>query len=384
MNVYFDNAATTRPHPRVIEVIKKNLVEDFGNPSSAHSFGRRTRVLIEEARETIADFIGAESSEIYFTSGGTESNNFVIYGIPIAEFNESGRNKVIVSKADHHSIIDSAENLSAYGLTSCFLPVNAEIKVEADSLKKSIDGKTSFVSLIHINNETGSINDIKSLAPLCKREKVYIHTDAVQSFAKIPINVRELGVDSLSASSHKIYGPKGAGFTYIKSGTPITPLITGGSQERNRRGGTENVASILGFAEAVRIAQNEMKQNFEHVAGIRSEFIKGLANIDREGIILNGGQDAHPYILSITFRAGHYRNDAEAILMFLDINGVAVSNGAACTSGTLKPSHVILAGGKSEADAKGTIRFSFSIDNTIEEVNYALEVVSNLARKFRI
>lgn len=384
MNVYFDNAATTRPHPRVIEIIKKNLAEDFGNPSSAHSFGRRARVLIEDARETIANFIGADSSEIYFTSGGTESNNFVIYGIPIAELKESRRNKLIVSKADHHSIIDSAEKLSAYGLNSCFLPVNAETRVELETLKKSLDEKTSFVSLIHINNESGSINDIKSLSPLCKSENVYFHTDAVQSFAKIPIDVRNLGVDSLSASSHKIYGPKGAGFTYIKSGTPITPLITGGSQERNRRGGTENVASILGFAEAVRLAQNEMKQNFEHVTGIRSEFIKGLSNIDKDGIILNGGADAHPYILSITFSAGYYRNDAEAILMFLDINGVAASNGAACTSGTLKPSHVILASGKSEADAKGTIRFSFSNENTIEEVNYALDVLSNLARKLRI
>lgn len=384
MNVYFDNAATTRPHPKVIEVIKENLSDNFGNPSSVHSFGRRTRVLIEEARETIANFIGADSSEIYFTSGGTESNNSVIYGIPTAELKESGRNKIILSKADHHSIIDSADNLAAYGITSEFLPVNADTIVESESLRNFLDDSTSFVSIIHINNETGSINDIKSLAQFCKNKNVYFHTDAVQSFAKIPISVQDLAVDSLTASSHKIYGPKGAGFTYIRSGTPFEPLITGGSQERNRRGGTENVASIIGLAEAVRIAQNEMKHNIEHVSRIKSEFVNGLRNIDQDGIILNGGANAHPYILSITFKADYYRNDAEAFLMFLDINGVAASNGAACTSGTLKPSHVILASGKSEADAKGTIRFSFSMENTLEEVNYTLEVLLKLAKKFRI
>lgn len=383
MKVYFDNAATTQIHPKVLEVMNKYLTEEFGNPSSTHSYGRKTRVAIEESRENIANFIGADPSEIYFTSGGTEANNFALFGIAKTNFAEIKRKKIIVSKAEHHSIYDSAEQLKSIGFNSEFVEVDKSTKINIEELTNLLDENSSLISIIHVNNETGAINEIPALAGIAKKNGVYIHTDAVQSMAKIPINVKEMNVDSLTASAHKINGPKGIGFAYVKSGTPINPLIYGGSQERNRRGGTENVPAIAGFAQAIKIAELNMNDSYQHIKKIKDDFVKGIKEIDKTGININGGQNAIPYILSITFLSNFYRNDAEAILMYLDINGIAVSNGAACTSGTFKPSHVILASGYSEEDARGTIRFSFSAQNTISEVSYVLEVLQKLTKKFR-
>lgn len=383
MKVYFDNAATTQIHPKVLEVMNKYLTEEFGNPSSAHSYGRKTRVAIEESRETIANFIGADPSEIYFTSGGTEANNFALFGIAKTNFAEIKRKKIIVSKAEHHSIYDSAEQLKSIGFNSEFVGVDKSTKINIEELTNLLDENSSLISIIHVNNETGAINEIPALGGIAKKNGVYIHTDAVQSMAKIPINVKEMNVDSLTASAHKINGPKGIGFAYVKSGTPINPLIYGGSQERNRRGGTENVPAIAGFAQAIKIAELNMNDSYQHIKKIKDVFVKGIKEIDKTGININGGQNAIPYILSVTFLSNFYRNDAEAILMYLDINGIAVSNGAACTSGTFKPSHVILASGYSEEDARGTIRFSFSAQNTISEVSYVLEVLQKLTKKFR-
>jgi cysteine desulfurase len=383
MKVYFDNAATTQIHPKVLEVMNKYLTEEFGNPSSTHSYGRKTRVAIEESRETVANFIGADPSEIYFTSGGTEANNFALFGIAKTNFAETKREKIIVSKVEHHSIYDSAEQLKSIGFNSEFVEVDKSTKINIEELTNLLDENSSLISIIHVNNETGAINEIPALAGIAKKNGVYIHTDAVQSMAKIPINVKEMNVDSLTASAHKINGPKGIGFAYVKSGTPINPLIYGGSQERNRRGGTENVPAIAGFAQAIKIAELNMNDSYQHIKKIKDVFVKGIKEIDKTGININGGQNAIPYILSITFLSNFYRNDAEAILMYLDINGIAVSNGAACTSGTFKPSHVILASGYSEEDARGTIRFSFSAQNTLSEVSYVLEVLQKLTKKFR-
>lgn len=383
MKVYFDNAATTPPHPKVVEVMNKYLTEDFGNPSSIHSFGRKARVIVEEAREMIANFIGANASEIYFTSGGTEANNFILFGITNADYNERNRKHIIVSTAEHHSVLDAAIELGKHKFIPKFIPVDKSTKVVATDFKNLIDDETSFTSLMHINNETGSINEIKELASISRKKNIYFHTDAVQSFGKIVINVHELNVDALTASAHKINGPKGIGIAYVRSGTPVTPFIIGGSQERNRRGGTENVAAIAGFAEAVKIAQAEMIHNHDQVKKIKNAFLEGIKSIDSKGIMLNGNAESNPYILSLTFLSNYYRNDSEAMLMFLDIHGVAASNGAACTSGTLKPSHVILASGYSEEDARGTIRFSFSASNSLKEVDYALEIINNLAKKFK-
>ncbi len=383
MKVYFDNAATTPLHPKVFDKMKPYFTDYYGNPSSIHAFGRKTRVAIEEARETIAEFINAKPGEIYFTSGGTEANNFIISGIVKTEFHESKKNKIITSRSEHHSVFDTFHELEKQGFLLYLLNVNRKSTIRLDELEKIIDNIFSLISIVHINNETGSINPIKEISDFARKNNIYFHTDAVQSFGKTPINVDEFGISALTASGHKINGPKGVGFAYVRSGTPLSPLIFGGSQERNRRGGTENVAGIVGLAEAVKIAKDEMIRNYEHVKKLKNEFINGIKNLDKEYIVINCEENSSPYILNITFLSENYHNDAEAMLMFLDINGIAASNGAACTSGTLKPSHVILSMGYKEEDAAGTIRFSFGPQNTIKEVEYTLEVIKKMIDKFK-
>ncbi|MFZ5949015.1 MAG: cysteine desulfurase family protein [Stygiobacter sp.] len=381
--VYLDNAATTPVHPKVFEKMIPFLKENFGNPSSIHSFGRKVRVAIEDARETIANIINADPSEIYFTSGGTEANNFIINGISKANFNETRRNKIITDNAEHHAVLDTIENLFHAGFETEIIKVNKETKVESNTLRKSIDKKVSLISIMHVNNETGSINNISELTKLFDDKDIYFHTDAVQSFGKIKIDVKELGINSLSASAHKINGPKGVGFAYVKSGTPISPLLFGGSQERNRRGGTENIAGIIGLSEAAKIKMESLDYSFQYVEKLKKRMIDGIKNLDSENIFINGGNDSLPYILSLTLNSEKYNNDAESIIMFLDINGIAASSGSACTSGTIKASHVIKASGYSEKDAAGTVRFSFSTENTEEEIDYTLEILSNLLKKFQ-
>ena len=381
--VYFDNAATTKLHPKVFEKMLPFLKEDYGNPSSIHSYGRKVRVAIEEAREVIANFINADASEIYFVSSGTEANNFSLFGIAKTEFLESKKNSIITTKAEHHCVIDACKELINLGFDINFAEVNSATVVNEITIEKLINKNTSLVSVIHINNETGAVNDVLKISEICKKHNVYFHSDVVQSFGKVKINVKEIGVHSISASAHKINGPKGIGMVYAKSGTPLSPMIFGGSQERNRRAGTENAAGIIGFAEAVKIANENMFENEKVVKAIKEKFTNGLKEIDSKYIGINGGENSSPYILNITFNSDFYNNDAEAMLMFLDINGVAASNGAACTSGTLKPSHVILSSGKSEADANGSIRFSFSYENTLEEVEYVLEILEKMTKKFR-
>lgn len=382
--VYFDNAATTPLHPKVLEKMLPYLSEHFGNPSSIHEAGRKVRVAIEEARETIAGFINADPAEIYFVSGGTEANNFPIFGITRTELSESGKSHIISTKAEHHCVLESLEELSRQGFNIDLANVKPDSSVETGEVKDLLDAeRTSLLSVIHANNETGALNDIKSLAELAHSRSAYFHSDVVQSFGKVPTDVKTLGADSLSFSSHKINGPKGAGAVYVKSGMPLSPLIFGGSQERNRRGGTENPAAIIGFAEAVKIASHDMQKNFEHIKALREIFIEGLRSIDPMGIGVNGGSDVLPHVLSITFRHEYYNSDAEAMLIYLDLNGVAASNGAACTSGTLKPSHVILSMGKALEDARGTLRFSFGSQNTAMEVEFALSILEKMAAKFR-
>jgi len=383
MKVYFDNAATTPIHPQVFEKMKPFFLENFGNASSIHSFGRNVRVAIEESREVIADFINANPSEIYFTSGGTEANNFVTFGIARSELKESGRKHLITSKAEHYSIYDSFFELSNNGFEVNFLNVDKDSIVRNESILQNINSSTSLISLMHINNETGAIYPIEKTSPLTKQQNIFFHSDSVQSFGKYKINVKASGINSITASAHKINGPKGIGFAYVKSGTPLSPILFGGSQERNRRGGTENVAGIVGFAEAVRLVKDSMQSNTNHVNNLKLKFIAGITSIDKKGIIINGGENTSAYILSITLKSDYYKNDSEALLMFLDINRVAASNGAACSSGTVKPSHVLLAAGYSTDDAKGTIRFSFGWQNTLDEVDYTLEVLKKLVNKFK-
>lgn len=383
MIVYLDHAATAQLHPKVLEKMLPYLKGEFGNASSIHSYGRKARVAVEEARETIASIINADAGEIYFTSGGTEANNFAVRGIAAAEFEETGKNKIITSKQEHSCVKDSIKELSKNGFTIEFISTEPDGTSAISEIDNLTGNNVSLVTLIHTSNETGTINNIPLLAEKIKNKGIHLHTDAVQSFGKMKIDVKELKVSSLCASAHKINGPKGTGFAYIKSGTPVSPLIWGGSQERNRRGGTENVAGIVGLAEAAKIAASEMDDNWNKVDELKRIMIQGISAIDPEGMTINSRENSSPYILSLTFDSRYYNNDAEAMLIFLDINGVAASNGAACTSGTLKPSHVILSMGKSLDDAKGTVRFSFGPQNNIAEISYALEVIKKMSLKFR-
>ncbi len=383
MKVYFDNAATTKLHPKVLEAILPYLKEYFGNPSSIHSFGRKVKVAVEDARETVANFINADPSEIYFTGSGTEANNFPIFGISKTEFNESGRKHIITTKAEHHCVLEAFEELEKQGYSAEYLNVLPDTTLNIPAFLNSVDDGTSLISVMHINNETGSINLISQISKLLDDKNIYFHTDAVQSFGKIKINVREMGVHALSISGHKIGAPKGVGAVFVKNSTPLSPMIFGGSQERNRRGGTENVSGIIGLAEAVKNAENEMDNNLNKAEILNKKFREGISSIDNQGLIVNRSENNLPYILSLTFDSSYYKNDSKSMLMYLDINGVAASNGAACTSGTLNPSHVMLAAGKSEKDANGTIRFSFGAENNLNEVDYTLGVIEKMTQKFR-
>lgn len=383
MKVYFDNAATTKVHPKVFESMLPYLKEEYGNPSSIHSFGRKVRVALEDAREIAANYINANPSEIYFVSNGTEANNFPVFGIAETVYQEDKINNLLTTAAEHTCVLEAFEKLSDEGFNSNILGVDNDSSLKLDDLKSAIDNNTSLVSVIHINNETGAQNKLEDISEIVKKNNAFFHTDAVQSFGKIKIDVNKLGIDALSASAHKFHGPKGIGLVYAKSGTPLSPMILGGSQERNRRGGTEFAAGIIGLAEAIKISEKESATNFKHVSEIRNYFIKSLQEASIEGLGVNCKQNSFPYVLSITFNSAMYNNDSEAMLMFLDINGIAASNGAACTSGTLKPSHVIMSMGKSKEEANGTIRFSFSYQNIKEEVDYAVDMLAKMAKKFK-
>lgn len=382
--VYFDNAATSPVKNQVVKIMFEFLKNNFGNPSSIHSYGRKAKVALEEARDVCAEAINADSSEIYFTSGGTEANNFLIKGIALSEFAENNRNKLITAKVEHKSVLDSFDALSKNGFEIFYSSVEKNANVQLSSIASTITAEFALASFMLINNETGAVNDIAGLAKLAHTENVYFHTDAVQAFGKIKIDVAQLCVDSLSASAHKIGGPKGIGLAYIKAGTPMESLIHGGSQERNRRGGTENIAGIIGFAEAVKLSQNNIQQNNDYVSKLKSKLKSGLLQLDSTNIFFNDDELSSPYILSTTLNPEFYNNDIEAILMYLDINGVAVSSGSACTSGTLKPSHVIMGCGKSTDYANGTIRFSFGKNNTEEEITYVLNIMEQLLYKFKL
>jgi cysteine desulfurase len=382
MKVYLDNAATTPIHPKVLEKMLPYFKESFGNPSSIHSFGRNVRVAIEEARENIADFINADASEIYFTSNGTEALNFSILGMSKSIFEETGKNRIITAGSEHYAVIESFKKLENEGFDTHYLNSQKNGEINYDELEKEID-HSALISIMHVNNVLGSVNNLQHVRDFSKNNDTYFHTDAVQSFGKIEIDVKEIGCHSLCASGHKINGPKGIGMAYIKSQTPVKPLLLGGSQERNRRGGTENVAGIIGFSEAVNVIRENIDDKFDHVFKLKNKFIEGIKSINDKGVIINSLVNSSPFICSVTLNEEYYNNDAEAMLMYLDINGVAASVGAACTSGTLKPSHAVLAIGHSKNNASGTIRVSFGAQNSEGEIDYALDVFSKMAKKFR-
>lgn len=375
--VYLDYAATTPVHPDVTKAMLPYLTDAFGNPSSLYSYGREAKGAIEEARAKVADLIGAQDEEIVFTSGGTEADNFAIKGVAFA--NESKGNHIITSSIEHHAVIETCKFLEKRNFSVTYLPVNEYGLVDPRDVKKDITDKTILISVMHANNEVGTIEPIAEIGKVAKEAGIYFHTDAAQTVGHIPVDVNELGVDLLSMSAHKLYGPKGIGALYIKKGTKLIPFMHGGGQERRRRASTENVPYIVGLGTAAELARQGVSQEAQHLTRLRNQLIKGLLErIDH--IRLNG----HPLKrlpnninVSVDFVEG------ESMLLNLDLESICASTGSACSSSSLEPSHVLLAMGLSHEQAHGSLRFTLGKWTTEEEIGQVLEVLPRIVAKLR-
>lgn len=371
--VYCDHAATTRCHPDVAKLIYEYLVNEFGNPSSIHAFGRRARKGVEEARQQVADLIGARATEIFFTSGGTEADNWALRGTVYA--NRARGNHIILTPFEHHAVLDQAEALEREGFAVTLLPLEPETgAVTVEALEAAIRPETVLISIMYVNNEVGTVQDIKGLCAAAKAKNpgVVFHTDAVQAASIIPVNVKDLGVDLMTVSGHKIYGPKGVGALYVKKGFRFQAMQVGGGQERKMRSGTENVPGIIGFGAAAALAVRELDARASHARRMRDRFLAGV--LAMPGVRLNGVDPAvaperrHPGNANVSVE----HIEGEAMLLRLDMAGVAASSGSACTSGSLEPSHVLLAMGCSRQIAQGSLRFSFGQENTEEDIDYVI------------
>ena len=375
--VYLDHNATTPVHPDVLAAMLPYYTEIFGNASSIHSSGREAKDALEDARNKIAELLGCKSSEIYFTSGGTESDNFAIKGTAFA--NRAKGKHIITSPIEHHAVIRSCEFLQKEGFEITYLPVDSEGLVDPDELRRAIRKDTTLVTIMHANNETGIIQDLKGLVRVAHEKEVYFHTDAVQSTGKIPYNIPELGCDLLSISAHKLYGPKGVGLLYIKSGTKIMSWNQGGGHERGRRAGTENVAGIVGLAKALEIAFRDMESETAKLRSMTSHFYE-LIKERIPDIRLNGSFEKRvPNTLNISFKA----IEGESMILSLDMKGISVSSGSACTSGATEPSHVLLAMKVPPELAHGSLRFSFGRSNSEEDVEYIIDILAKEVQRLR-
>jgi cysteine desulfurase len=375
--IYLDYAATTPTDPEVVKAMMPYLSDIFGNPSSIHSFGQETRAAVDEAKDKIAALIGARSEEIVFTGGGTEADNFAIKGIAYA--NEGKGNHIITTSIEHHAVIEPCRFLQRRGFEVTCLPVDQYGLVDPQDVKNAIIDKTILISVMHANNEVGTIEPIAEIGRIAKEAGIYFHTDAVQTVGRIPVKVDELGVDLLAVSAHKLYGPKGVGALYIRKGAKLTPFIHGGEQERKRRAGTENVPAIVGFGKAVEIANQDMDIEAKRLISLRETLIKGLMS-RIEHIRLNG----HPtrrlpnnVNVSVEFVEG------ESMLLNLDLEGIAASTGSACSSSSLEPSYVLLAMGLLHELAHGSLRFSLGRESTEEDIARVLEVLPRIIAKLR-
>jgi len=375
--IYFDNNATTPVALKVFKAMEPFYKDEYGNASSIHAKGRPARLAIDKARHAIASLIGASDEDIIFTSGGTESDNIAIKGAVLA--NSSKGNHIITSKTEHSAVLATCKFMEKNGFTVTYLPVNKYGMVLPDDLKNAITEKTVLVTIMHANNETGTINPIKELAAIAKEKKVLFHTDAVQSFGKLDTDAGNLGVDLLSVSAHKIHGPKGVGALYVKKGVKITPLTHGGHHERKLRAGTENVPGIIGFAKAVELISVDRENKNQALTNLRNRLHNGISE-KINNVYLNGHPTQRlPGTLNLSFRY----IEGESIMLNLDMQGVCVSTGSACTSGTLEPSHVLTAMGVAVDIAQGSIRFSLSDINTQSEVDYCISILPEIIKRLR-
>jgi cysteine desulfurase len=375
--VYLDHNATTPVHPEVLAAMLPYYQEKFGNPSSIHGFGREAKVALDEAREKVAQLLGVSSSEIFFTSGGTESDNLAVKGVAFAN-RDKGRH-IVTSKIEHHAILESCKFLEKEGFTVTYLPVDSKGVIDPEDLRKALRNDTVLVSIMYVNNEVGSIQPLEDISRIVKEKGIYLHTDAVQALGKIPVDVRKLNVDMLSVSGHKIYGPKGVGAAYIRKGVRITPWSHGGHHERSRRAGTENVPGIVGFTKAAELAFRELEDQNRHLKNLTETFYRKLVDTIPD-VILNGDLNSRAVnTLNLSFKGV----EGESVILSLDLKGVAVASGSACTSGTLEPSHVLSAMGITPEIAQGAIRFSFGRDNTVEDIEYVAGILPEIVNRLR-
>jgi len=374
--IYMDHAATTATDPRVVEAMVPYFAERYGNPSSMYSVGVIAAEAVENARKLAADFIGAKANEIYFTSGGTESDNWAIKGVAYANM-KKGRH-LITSAIEHHAVLEPCEFLAEHGFEVTFVPVDSEGLVDPDDVRKAIRPDTTLISIMHANNEIGTIEPIAEIGCIAREAGVIFHTDAVQTVGKIPVNVDELNVDLLSASAHKFYGPKGVGFLYRRGATRISPFMHGGGQERKKRASTHNVPGIVGLGKAVEIAAAEMAETAEKLDTLTARLRAGLEERISD-VRFNGASKRVPGIVHICVEGV----EGEAMMLCLDMNRICVSTGSACTTETLEPSHVLLAIGIPAERAHGSVRFSLGAENTVEQVDYVLEEFPSIVSRLR-
>ena len=375
--IYLDYAATTPVHPEVVKAMQPYFYDKFGNASSLYSFGQEAKAALEESRQKVADFIGARTEEIIFTSGGSESNNTALKGVAFALRGKG--NRIITSVVEHHAIAEPCKFLAKEGFEIIILPVDKDGLVDPDAVRKAFNDKTILVSIMHANNEIGTIQPIAEIGRICREKGVLFHTDAVQAVGHLPTLTSELNVDLLSASGHKFYGPKGVGFLYIRRGTKIKPLIQGGDQERRFRAGTENTAGIVGLAKAIEIADAEMEAEGKQLTQLRDALIQGLLKVVPESRLNGHPAQRLPNNVNISVASV----EGESLAVSLDLEGIAVSTGSACSSEAMEPSHVLMAMGLPAELARGSVRFSLGRENTDADIDRVLEAFPRIVSRLR-
>lgn len=380
--IYLDYSATTPVDPQALQAMTAAYGSTFGNASSIHAFGRESKALLEASREKVARLLGARSDEVFFTSGGTEADNHALYGLARKGL-EKGKNEIVTSAVEHHAVLHPAKMLRNEGFAVTFLPVDSYGRVDPAEVKKSVGSRTALVSLMLANNEVGTLNPVREIGGFLREAGIPFHSDIVQAVGKIDVNVEDLNVDVASVSAHKLYGPKGIGVIYIRKGTNIGAFIEGGSQESNRRAGTENVPLAAGFGVTADVARNLLTGSFDSTQilkmRLREQLLKGF-----RAILFNGHPtESLPHIVSVSFDSKIESLDGDALIMGLDLRGVAVTSGSACTSGSLQPSHVLLAMGRDQKTAMATVRFSIGRYTTEDEIDYAVESLKEVVSQIR-
>jgi len=375
--IYLDHAATTKLRKEVLDTMLPFLTEQYGNPSTIYTVGREAKKAVDTAREQVAKAINSQTNEILFTGSGTEADNWAIKGIAYA--NKHKGKHIITSSIEHHAVLHTCEFLQKEGFDITYIPVDSEGIIDLKELKKAIRPDTILISVMLANNEIGTIQPIKEISQIAKKHGIYLHTDAVQAVGSIPVDVADLGVDLLSLSGHKFYGPKGVGVLYIKNGTKISPLIHGGGQERGKRAGTENVANIVGIGKAIELATKDISTYSTHLQKLRDMTIENILKTIPHSRLNGHIEKRLPGNVNISFEY----IEGESILLMLDSKGISASSGSACTSGSLDPSHVLLAIGLPHEIAHGSLRLTFGQENTKEDVKYLLEILPPIIEKLR-